>query len=240
MTPEAAYRSAIHGRVTHEITNHHDVQFAVAPRLIRPMLYDLARTGLWQRHRHGYYRLTDSDCHVFSWNSTGSVVQHYNAGHSDHHCPRPHPPREPQAWFPHFDNTLVPPPPGTPHGWRGLLHEATALPLTLLPPALSFYGRYHFGYDKLTPANFATIFYAMADEATEIHDRMLNTPGHHFIRDHHGLIWNLATRVEDKHTTKTAVTGIYPPRGTPADHPEHQRANRAPGSATLTTRRRRT
>ncbi|MFH8993244.1 hypothetical protein [Streptomyces sp. NPDC017940] len=239
MTPEEAYQSTIHGRIPHEITNFNDIQLAVAPRLIRPMLYDLARTGRWQRHRHGYYRLTDNlDCHVFSWDATGTEIQRYNAGHSEHQCPRPHPPREPRAHFPHVHDTPALPPPGTPHGWRGLLREATDLPLTFLGPALNFYGRYRFGYDRLTPANFATIFYAMADQAAEIHERMLYAPGHHFISDQHGLIWDIATRTECRHATKPAVTGIYPPYGRPADHPGHQRANRAPGSSTLATRKR--
>ncbi|MFH8793864.1 hypothetical protein [Streptomyces sp. NPDC017941] len=239
MTPEQAYMSTIHGRVTHQITNYHDVQLAVAPRLIRPMLYDLARTGRWQRHHHGYYRLTDNDdCHVFSWDDTGTTIQRYDAGHSEHRCPRPHPPREPQAHFPHSQDTPTLPPPSTPHGWRGLLREATDLPLTFLAPALTFYGRYRFGYDHITPANFATIFYAMADEAPEMHERMLHAPGHHFIPGHHGLTWNLATRPDSRHPTKPAITGIYPHHGHPADHFAHQRANRAPGSSTLATRKR--
>ncbi|MEV0438930.1 hypothetical protein AB0I84_14800 [Streptomyces spectabilis] len=238
MTPEQACQSAIHGRVAHEITNHHDIQLAVAPRLIRPMLYDLARSGLWSQHRCGHYRLDSGDCHVFSWNTTGRVVQHYTAGHSDHICLSPRPPYETNAWLPHFDGALTLPAPGTAHGWRGVLHRATALPITFLPPALAFYGRYHFGITKITHSNFAVIFHAMADEAADIHERMLNTPGHHFIRDRNGLIWNLATTPEDPHSTKPAVTGIYPPRGEPADRPTHQRANQAPDSSTLATRQR--
>ncbi|GHC89447.1 hypothetical protein [Streptomyces flavofungini] len=239
MSPQQAFNSPIRGRVTHELNHHHDIQLAVAPRLLRPMLYDLASTGLWERHTtHGYYRLTDGQCHTFEWNNTGAIVEHYKAGHADDQCPKlTDPPRETSAWLPHFDNRPPLPPSGTPHGWRGILRRAASLPLAFLPPAVAFYGRYHFGHQDVGAATFAHTFHAMADEALTVYGRWETTPGHHFVQDSSGLIWSITT-ASSEDSAKPAVTGIYPPRGAPADHPEHQRANRASGSPTLATRRR--
>ncbi|MFD9863455.1 hypothetical protein [Streptomyces alboflavus] len=239
MTPEQAFSSPIHGRVTRELNNHHDIQLAVAPRLLRPMLYDLATTGLWERHTTGgYYRLSDDTCHTFFWNNTGAIVQHYEAGHRDDQCPKlTDPPHETRGWLPHFDNRPPLPEPGTPHGWRGILRRAASLPLTFLPTAVSFYGRYHFGYQDIGAATFAHTFHAMADEAQTVYGRWETTPGHHFVKDRSGLIWTITT-APSEHSAKPAVTSIYPPRGTPTDRSEHQRAARTPGSSTLATHRR--
>ncbi|EPH40318.1 hypothetical protein STRAU_6581 [Streptomyces aurantiacus JA 4570] len=203
------------------------------------MLYDLAATGLWERHTtRGHYRLTDEQCHTFEWNNTGTIVQHYKAGHPDNQCPKlTDPPHETRAWLPHFDNRPPLPTPGTPHGWRGILRRATTLPITFLPPAVAFYGRYHFGHQNIGAANFAHTFHAMADEALSVYGRWENTPGHHFVRDGSGLVWSITTAPSED-SAKPAVIGIYTRRGEAADRPEHQRATRAPGSSTLATRQR--
>ncbi|ARX85614.1 MULTISPECIES: hypothetical protein [Streptomyces] len=239
MTPQQAFNTLIRGRVAHELNTVHDVQLAVAPRLLRPMLYDLAATGLWERHaKHGYYRLTDNQCHTFQWDSTGTVLEHYKADHPDDQCPQvTDPPHETRAFLPHFDTRPPLPEPGTPHGWRGILRRAASLPLTFLPTAVTFYGRYHFGYQDIGAATFAHTFHAMADEAQTVYGRWETTPGHHFVKDRSGLIWTITT-APSEHSAKPAVTSIYPPRGALTDHPEHQRATRAPGSSTLATHRR--
>ncbi|WP_282792102.1 hypothetical protein [Streptomyces sp. CC224B] len=240
LTSVETTRIAIHGRITHQIATAHDIQLGLAPLLILPMLYDLAATGLWERHRSGRLRLTDRDCHVFTFNHEGTAVKEYAASHPDHRCPRPPQPdeRERRAWLPHFvdDHKTLPPPEYPRDGWRLILRRAATLPLTVLPPALAFYARYHYKINTLAPTTVARVFHSFADTAPTVYDRWQNTPGHHLVEDPAGLFWSLSRTMSN--SAKPAVTGIYPPRGMPADHPADQRANRAPGSSTLATRHR--
>ncbi|MFI6464530.1 hypothetical protein [Streptomyces sp. NPDC050538] len=239
---DAADTVAIHGRITHQLAEAHDIQLGVAAVLIRPMLGDLIRSGTWEQRRdNGQYRLSEGDCcHSFAWHApdtADSSIKYYEASHADAECPAVKSlPEVPSAtWLPHYRDTGHPQQVSA-RPWRQVLCTASQLPVTLLKPALRYFALHRFHISTIQPDMFATVFFAMAEEAHSVHQKWNGLPGNAFIRDSTGLIWQLSSHCD--YSDKPAITGVLPPSARSADHPGLQRARKVSASSRLASQRR--
>ncbi|MFE9604469.1 hypothetical protein [Streptomyces hokutonensis] len=242
VTAEAADPVEIHGRIVHQLAEAHDIQLGVAAVLIRPMLRDLIRSGTWeQRKDNGQYRLSEGDCcHSFVWHAAGtadSSIKYYEASHADAECSAPRSlPEVPSAtWLPHYRDSGHPPQ-GSARPWRQVLRTASQLPVTLFKPALRYFALHRFHISTIQPDMFATVFFAMAEEASSVYQKWNGLPGNAFIPDATGLIWQLSSHCVG--SDKPAITGVLPSSARSADRPGLQRARRVPTSPYLASRRR--
>ncbi|MEU8543027.1 hypothetical protein AB0C52_24085 [Streptomyces sp. NPDC048717] len=233
VTAKAAYTVTITGPVAHQISDSHDVQLGVAPRLIRPMLHDLIATGSWYQRR-GEYMLRDRDCHGYHWSGDLTRIRLYQAGHPDRECPYSVKPLKPgvKSWLGHYADAETPPRRAQ-NLWRPVLRRAAETDVTLLRPALDYYARLRFGHNGLTPANLADVLCAMADAAPAVLNAWMR--GSQLVTDPHGLGWQLLP--PSAPSRKACVSGVYPASGHAADRYAEQRASQAPSSSSLAHRR---
>ncbi|MFJ6902346.1 hypothetical protein [Streptomyces hokutonensis] len=205
------------------------------------MLSDLIRSGTWERRCDtGQYRLSEGDCHHYVWHTPGtphSNVMHYEASHADAACPTAKSlPDVPTAtWMPHFRDSgqLLR---GNSQPWRQVLATASQLPVTLFMTAIRFFALHRFHLSTIRPDMFATVFFAMAEEALAVHAQWSGLPGSAFIPDSTGLIWQLSSHCVG--SDKPAITGVLPSSARSADRPDLQRARRVPTSSRLASQRR--
>ncbi|MEU7017239.1 hypothetical protein [Streptomyces sp. NPDC046385] len=233
----AAYSLDISGPVVHQIADTHDIQLALAGRLVRAMLHDLITTGTWYASAHDYLLTDGEKCHAFYLPRALTHVRLYQAGHSDADCTRGFRPVRPGArsWLPHFEEEGLPPN-GARHIWRGVLRQAAQLDLTVLRPALDYYARLYFRDEGLTASNLATVFSDMAAAAPDVLDRWLGASSQ-LVRDRNGLYWQVSPPAGT--SRKPCVTGVRRSPGPDIERPSGQRGSRAPGSPYLASRSRR-
>ncbi|MER6206353.1 hypothetical protein [Streptomyces sp. NPDC001642] len=229
--PDAAGTVDVHGRIVHQLAAAHDIQPGVAAVLIRPMLWDLIRSGTWERRGdNGQYRLSEDDCHRYVWQAPGTArpcVMHYEAFHADAACPNatslPDVPAE--TWMPHFLDSghLLR---GNGQPWRHVLATASQLPVTLIRTAMRYFALHRFHISRIRPDMFTTVFFAMADEAVAVHKRWSGLPGNAFIPDSTGLIWQLSSHRAG--SNKPAITSVLSSIESSTRRPDLQQARRTP------------